>query len=817
MPEPLIIQIKGDNSPWNRSIAGAKQGARSLADEQIRNAKRSADGQFVALGKVQLAGVKLGDQLRAESRKTAEAQIKEAQRTAGEVARQAERSAKDVARFAKAAADASVREQQREAREASRKADEQSRQAERAAKEATRQAKIGADGEALERKRATSEAVKDFDRLARENGKQAAQAARAAKAGADAAERELKRSTAAAEREAQKGAAAQIAAQRKFERENVISLGSLQNAGTKYQDRLRAEAEKSAAAQSRSTKKALTEEEVAFAVRNRVIIKANKARVDSATKAATGEKEAFDMGGLAAGGLATAIGSILSVGGAVTRMWDDMRKATYEAALNIGDVRERMLELAALKGRLGDTTEEIREQAVFRSKTLQTEDQARAFQGQMLNVGQANIGSLISQAEFDKAMVTGGQFQAAEGGDAATHGKLTGIIPALMGKQGITGAEVTSAEMKFFNLMQKGGFDFSSGANQLIDKQGLITSGAFKDPARMVATLSALSVGSSPLEAGTHLEHLVEGTTGAFDRMRTGKMDGETVAQSTYLKSIGAKLGMDPLEMGKLIAQDVNQAKDSGGADFDPINYLQHRGYMNRQARMAVLTLAGQARLGQLGMFEERAASPTGLLPEDMADPNFVPADKQLAMFQNSTTAARRRNDLSKQLANFSAGAGPISYYDQWQEMAFSQLKSQDPGRWYGEAKDWKNDQLYGGKEAIQRGMLDTLTEEAKKRGVNVRGNTYPSGAGMFNYDFGAAGSYSSRDLDLGSEASRSQKFVDIAGKLGINLDKVLMDRLIKLNEEQLEATKRMERLMGARAPAAPIVNARPAPANRRP
>lgn len=723
MPEPLIIQIRGDRTPWRTAIAEAKRDARSLADEQVAQAKRAGQATQAT--------------------------------TAGEV---------------------------------------------------------------RERKRAADVAVREFNRVANEAMKSAAVARRESERGAAVAQREAKRSGDAIAREAKRGADAQMKADKAAFDARFVSLGSLESAGARFTAKRIADENRAAAAVAKATKQAISDDQVAFQARNRFVQQGNKARVDAAVKAMHAEKEANESGKLGAEGLGEAFGAIgasvaifgtvaRSVIGPIAKMWEDMRNAIYEAAKNIGDVREQLLELAALKGRLGDTTTEIREQAVFRAQTLQGADAARAFQGQFLNVGNANVAAgLISQPEFNKAMVQAGKFQAAEGGDAATHGKLAGIIPALVGKKGITAEEVGATEQKFFNIMQMGGFDFTSGANQLIDKQGLVTSGQFKDPARMVATLSALSQGSSPLEAGTHLQHLVEGTTGAFDRVKKGKIDGETMTQSAYLKGLGAAPGMDPLEMGKLIAADVNKARDAGGAAFDPTIYLQHKGYMNEHARGAILGLAGQMRSGQLGAFEARAASPTGLTAADMADPNFIPAEQRMDQFQNSPTAARRRGELAKHLGDFAQGSGSIEYYNQWQEQAFNLMRSRAPGKWTGDVSGWKNDRLYGGKETITRTMLDTLTEEAKKKGMNVPGDTYGGKAALFNYDFGPAGKFNSGDLDLGSEYSRGDKIADIASKLGVNLDKALMERLVKLNEEQTENSRKLLQKMGA-APIPPVLN----------
>lgn len=227
------------------------------------------------------------------------------------------------------------------------------------------------------------------------------------------------------------------------------------------------EARKTADIQERLTKKHLTDEQVALATRNRLVQKGNEERIKAATTAATAESgwaKAVGSVGAAMGpviGQMLTIGALTSVVGAIAQMWSDMRESTSEAAKNIGDVRDRLNELAALKGRLGDTTTELADQLRFRSKTLQTEDSAIAYQKAAINYGSANIKSgMINEDEFRKAMEIGGKFQAAEGGAAGTHGELTGIMPALLKKKNATAEDIGGGVEKLFNIMQLGGFDF---------------------------------------------------------------------------------------------------------------------------------------------------------------------------------------------------------------------------------------------------------------------------------------------------------------------------------------------------------------------
>src|SRR6185312_13206008 len=112
----------------------------------------------------------------------------------------------------------------------------------------------------------------------------------------------------------------------------------------------------------------------------------------------------------------------------------------------------------------------------FRAKTLQSADQARVFQEGMLNTGAVSIGTRITQQQFDALAKKAGAFQAAEGGDAATHGTLVGQLPALMrlrkdpqGKEiPATADEVMGQEAKLWKILGLGGSTFSSSVRQLM-------------------------------------------------------------------------------------------------------------------------------------------------------------------------------------------------------------------------------------------------------------------------------------------------------------------------------------------------------------
>jgi len=482
------------------------------------------------------------------------------------------------------------------------------------------------------------------------------------------------------EGEAKKASEAQIRENEKAFKASFVSSLKLGEQAEKLSAKIEGEAKKAADkkldAEGRSQAKltamagrSLSDEEVRAKAWGAVHQRLNDKRVDRATKAAEKERWAamsvrakFDEIGLSitdkinpgmlAFGAATAV---VGVGvAAIVGHWKDVAKGIQNSIDFTTKYRESLPESAALKGHLGDTTKEVKESLLLRSKTLQTKDEAKDFESGMLNTGQASLGKRITQEEFDKLKVQAGSFQAAEQGNATTHGELVGRLPALMqlkkdqagNEIPATADEVMGEEGRIFKTLSLGGSKFSSGSAQLLKHSSLTASGVFRSIGDQAAIQSMFSL-NSPESAGDLTEQLSRATVGNLGRMRGAGVEGSEKA-GEYLKGIGAtnqdygpdiakKVSDDLAKQSKNMtgnAMDFNKegldkhVKAGGKAEdffksqrFNAYDYLRHHGFGNQEEINAILQTHASYQSGELKKFEDsgNTAPDAGPLQNDIA------------------------------------------------------------------------------------------------------------------------------------------------------------------------------------------------------
>lgn len=417
--------------------------------------------------------------------------------------------------------------------------------------------------------------------------------------------------------------------------------------------------------------------------------------------------------------------TLLSVGqkviDAIADSFASARKAAQEGVDFNKQYRESLLEIAALKGNLGAVTAEMREQVKFRQKTLQTASQANAFQGEYLNVGNVNVGKSISPDDYKSVMEQAGKFQRVEGGDATVHGRLAGVAPAMMGTKpggGMwTADEVMANNKATFNQMQYGSFKFSSGAKQLMQSQGLLAEGGFKDSREMAGMLTALSNQGDPETSATSLRQLNTALMGSAKKMRSPLMDGDTMKTAAYYKSINYKDGMTNAQIMKLVHDDIlEQEKKNPKFQLGP--YLQSKGFGSEQSIEAIGMAHRSMTLGQWDPHMARAVSATGMNPEDENDPLRPSYDQRMTAWEHSQHAVSARSDVSADARRINQGLKIGSYAD-LKSQAFDSLSGQ--GKIHGEYSKWKDDYRWGGVDKLDTEIMDAMKSEARRVGIDVK------------------------------------------------------------------------------------------------
>lgn len=365
------------------------------------------------------------------------------------------------------------------------------------------------------------------------------------------------------------------------------------------------------------------------------------------------------------------LNSAQAIVGTIEASFRRVNQEVLDATKHMTDYRATLLELAALKGQPGNTTTSLREELAFRAQTLQTSNDARAFQLAALGAGESAIGINISEDEMKNAQVLAGKFQAVENGSADTHGRLIGMIPSLMGGRGITGEQAFAKEQQLFRIFQPGGASFSAMTNQFLQQAPLVTSGLFQDPAQMAALLSAFSTTNSE-GAGTNVQQFTRATVGGLGRMKGAQIEGLVEKQGEYLSGLGATNQMTPIGIGKLISADFSRqeaAASQEGLQFNAMDYLKTHGYANQEDIMSLLAFHGLMKSGQFEGTFERLSGSVPTVSEALS-----PIEARMSI---DPVFAQRRADATGELAQVSASLTPTGQLSPLMESTFNRLKAQ--------------------------------------------------------------------------------------------------------------------------------------------
>lgn len=499
-------------------------------------------------------------------------------------------------------------------------AERAARMAEKAHERAADSAKKFADATALAAIRAADRAAKSNQRAA-----DLAIAARLKQEGVDKKTAAAKELIAAKEEAAAKARARRIA-----DAEAALAADSAQSKAKAEERKARA-AEAAIDKMLRGIKrhdaqwrKSLSDEDIARRVHNQKIANLNEKRIESAMRAAGVEYRGFKNGWEGADKMKAAVGNLVgafaglvtgqAVLGAIVAEFDASNKSAIEATKFNREYRESLLELAALKGRLGGSGEESAESLTFRSETLQTREEAIAFQSKALGVGQSNIDEVdpntgkvirkgnMGEGDFKEFMRRAGAFQAAEHGDADTHGALAGMIPGLM-KRRITADEGMAKVNQLYSIFQPGGASYSNLVAGFMKNAPLADAGIIS-PERLAAVESAFSVGNIEGHAA-QTQAFVRATAGGIGRMKGVQMEGDTEKIGEYYKGLGATAKMDPVDIGNLVAADL---KANGGKGEDnQLTYLARHGFGNQEDRLSLISYAAKKNSGGWDTFDQRA------------------------------------------------------------------------------------------------------------------------------------------------------------------------------------------------------------------
>jgi len=346
----------------------------------------------------------------------------------------------------------------------------------------------------------------------------------------------------------------------------------------------------------------------------------------------------------------------------------------------------------------------------FRKKTLQDASSARAVQEAFLNKSGVSTDTVddkgkvvtrrkMSRDDAEQAKVFAGQMHSRIGGDAGAFGNLAGMIPSMERADRVSGDDVKRRMMQMYRLGEKGGASPAQFAEQISGASYLSSTGAYRDPARMAAVGSALSI-ASPSEIGTGLDQMHRLTTGSLQDMTAPP--GAKMKPAEYLKSIGANDQQDDLDILKRMFADAEREEGESkkrGQQLNISTYLRDRGYSNIQDTGRFSQLYG-SRKDLSDVFEPMAAKM----------PTLAEANDPFEKLKGSIQGRKQASDLMTDRAKLTMGTGAMEYMQALESNAFNAMQAK--GSIVGSLED------YRGSMTLRDTMFGMQRSEMKARGI---------------------------------------------------------------------------------------------------
>ena len=725
MAKQYEIKVKVDLTQSDQALARQDQALeaverkhRKVADTQETQAKRGAKAQFVSSLQLEAQAEKLSSKIATEAQKATTVQAREAKR----------------------AADAKIKEDARAFKSSFVSSLQLGAQAEKLSSKIADQAQKAADAQTRSAQKTARDQARESQKIADSAQKAADVQAKAAQQAAQKASAAQQRAADAQVKAAQKAAQAKIKEDERAFKSSFVSSLQLGAQAEKLSSKIADQAERQSRVKIRESERAearikamagraLTDEEARAQAQGMLHQRANDKRVATTIKALEKERVAGQsIAQRTFGSLSESLATInpvttaMAAGAAVAgvavqtlvKHWADVAKYVEQAGKATTAYQEKLAGNAAVKGHLGDTTLETKESLRLRTQTLQSLEEQRTFEGGLMNMGAAAIGTRITQTEFDRVKEQAGLFQAAEGGDAKTHGELVGRLPDLMRLRKDAGGrdvplksgEVMAQESKLYDILQLGGAEFTPSVEQLLKNSSLSQTGLFHDINEQAGLQSFYSK-SRPREAGEMVDWATRATLGNLGRMR-GVEGNQPVGQ--YLQGIGAKVGATPPEILKLISDDMKKQEATSigaGKAFSPYDYLQHQGFTREEDIKAILPFFAGHQAGEYAKFEDRANAPA----------STKEIDKGVAKFRTTSRGQSRMADISQDAAQFTVGQQQAKA-DALRRAAHAKLVAE--GKTSRSFDDDWTDFLGSGTGMINSEVNRLLQEGSRRAGVQV-------------------------------------------------------------------------------------------------
>lgn len=492
-----------------------------------------------------------------------------------------------------------------------------------------------------------------------------------------------------------------------------------------------AEARRAAAEQARLDNRVLSETEIRERSKTAIYRRTNQQRIQELLKTHKTEIDKARESELAANrvmGSATSavtsfagqmvgLSGVSAVAGEIVAGFQRVRDSIFNSTELMQEFRETLLELAALKDRLGDTTTESIDVLRMQAQTGQKRQDVVDLQANMLGIGEAAVrGGKTTMEDVRKAVTLIGRVQAVQGADAGAYGRLGGLLLQTM-PAGTKPEDIARETAGMYEMQQPGGFSsFGSAIDQFGKSMGYIRSGILS--ARQAMALTSVYSIAEPGEAATRLDQLMRGTVGAQGRdRRVNAPEGtDVVGTATYLQSLGVKGNMMPDVVAQMIQEDVARARAAGGEEFNPYSYLMSKGYGNQEDLKAILNFDAEA---WNKTFKPMIANPdlgkASIAEADIAlatDPALVGRAARSADEMQKMLAATPQEEWMRSMRQFGyARAGG-------QRAGLSEFKDIETSAWYSPMNWWS-----GQGQRVRDSTIAMIMEGADKMGIQYQGS----------------------------------------------------------------------------------------------
>lgn len=405
--------------------------------------------------------------------------------------------------------------------------------------------------------------------------------------------------------------------------------------------------DKDAAYRARVVKQHLTEEQLAFQVRNRVIQNSNQKRIQDAVQLHEQEGKGLLQnlkGWQQIAGTVFGIG--LSIQGLIslTRAWGDAnREATERSkafATTFGDDRDKLRELASIQGVTPDNKFAL-DVAKFGVSTGLNKTENLAFQESFYNTAQ-QYKDKLAPGEFEQYKELVGRVAAKTGIAPKVIGELAGRVLSYHDytKEGKAGAETAAARLNVGAAILSAG----SGDNSVLAQQTsmLMAANLDEDEFRgtftdieQVTTAISTAAEKDQAQADTLVRNTVKGLRDFAGKPKGLLAKAGITKKDRNLFDMIRKLGP---------AVDV-EMKRTGGTLQDVLR----ENFEDERERQGIAVFLNKG-LGPTGTFAQRA----GIAAQNQG---FPALDTQLEQYEKSQVGLRRQRQAGVELAQAERGA----------------------------------------------------------------------------------------------------------------------------------------------------------------